>query len=92
MNASEAAALHTLLCWILDGEVSDEQAAEAAAHLAGRAHARLGAGLTEGEVRRAWRQQRPLVITDQAPSPLRPACAGPTWRDAQGHSPREDRG
>lgn len=72
MNVTEATDLARLLRWILGtppGEalVDDEEAMEAAAALADRAHWALGAGPTAVSVRALWCQVKPVITVDRVP-------------------------
>jgi len=90
MTTTEATAASTLLAWLLEGGVADEDAEQAAAYLAGRAHARLGAGFSADEVRRAWRERRPLVITDHAAAVPRPIADAGGRSDVTGPDQKEE--
>lgn len=57
MTITEATALHRLLrCTIIDGDGADD-AVDAAAHLADRAHAALGAGVTGDQIRDLYAEE-----------------------------------
>lgn len=71
MNISEANELNALLSWILGTErgathesTTDDEARDAAAFLADKAHRALSAGLNANRVKKAWSGRRVRVVDE----------------------------